>query len=108
MFDSVPFPIALIPRIFREYAVPFVRPVMTKGELGTVAASQLEPLSKEYSKFVIGEPPEPPAVNETVRLPLPAVTVLIVGAEGEVAVLVEITFDSESLTPTTFTAFTFT
>ena len=47
-------------------------------------------------------------MNEIVKFPLPAVTVSIVGAAGEVAVLVEITFDSESLTPTAFTAFTFT
>ena len=56
---------------------------------------------------MIVDPPEPPAVKETVRFPLPAVTVSMVGADGVDAVCVEITLDSESLTPTTFTAFNF-
>ena len=81
---------------------------MTNGELRTVDVSQVEPLSSEYSCLMIADPPEPPGVKATVKAPLLAVTVSIAGAVGIVAVRVEITFDSASLTPTALTAFNLT
>ena len=68
----------------------------------------MEPLSNEYSCLIITDPPDPPGVKATVNAPLLAVTVSITGAVGEVAVRVEMTFDSESLTPTALTAFNLT
>ena len=53
---------------------------------------------------MITDPPDPPGVKATVKAPLLAVTVSIAGAVGEVAVRVEIIFDSESNVISTRTA----
>jgi hypothetical protein len=47
--DAVPFPLAFTALILTEYAVPFVRPVITKGEAVVPDARLAQaPPSKEY------------------------------------------------------------
>jgi hypothetical protein len=89
MFDSGPVPIALIARIFTWYSTPLVRPAMLSGDVvdPTGHATQVTPLSVEYSWFVSADPPELPAVNRTDIARSLAVSCVIVGAYGRTAAI---------------------
>ena len=66
------------------YEVPFVRPVINMGDVVVPALTQFKPLSIEYSKSVIGDPPSFPGVKFTTSCSFPSSIEVIVGDNGAV------------------------
>ena len=82
--DATPLPFTFTARIRVEYTVPFVRPVMTSGDVvtGDTEGVHVVPPSVEYSTFGVVGTFSLPAVKSTVRVALLAVNEVITGAPG--------------------------
>ena len=103
--EEVLAPTALVAVTVKVYAVPFVRPVTTIGDVPPVAVNP--PVLDVTVYEVIAEPPfEDGAENVIVASPLPRVAVPIVGASGTVAGTTELVVAEAILVPFEFVAVT--
>lgn len=107
--DGSPLPRALTIWIFSEYAVPFVRPVITSGLAveSDWRAVHVEPPSVDQRSVVAVAPPLLPWVKATVSLPSPGSTEVMVGSNGARDGTPAVAPDSAP-DPMRFTARTFT
>ena len=103
--DAVLVPIELVAVTVNVYAVPFVSPVIVRGDEPPVAVNP--PVFEVTVYDVIAEPPLlPGALNVIVAWPFPAVAFTLVGAFGTVAGTTELLVPDGVLVPAPFVAVT--